>query len=178
MEITGIVEKVSEQQSPEGSPRKWSKKSFLVNGEWLGTFISKENKAQLNAPQEGDAVKVTYEVKGNFKNLTAIEVVAKSNDEPVVGKQSYANPVPYNVQDKDYRITFLASRRDAVEFINNAISHGMISLGTKKSDQLDNFYAYVNEYAHKFAEDAYIGRDQRGTSQVNTEIKKAASDVE
>jgi hypothetical protein len=160
--ISGVVEKVSEMSNPAGSPKKWTKKSFNINGEWLGNFLTKENINEFNAISEGDAVKATFETKGNYKNLMKIEVIAKN--EPENAKQEVQRPTsslstPYNVQDKDYRITYLASRRDAIDFVKTLVQLDLVGLGTKKSDKVDNFYAYVKEYASKFAEDAYVSRE-------------------
>lgn len=173
--VTGIVEKINDANSPEGSARKWTKKSFNVNGEWYSTFLTRDNMYNINAVKEGDAVKLTFETKGNFKNLSDIEVVAK-NEPEIVGKpveklQGVAGQT-YNVQDKEYRITYLAARRDAIEFVKTLVSLDLVSLGTKKNEKVDNFYGYVKEYAAKFAEDAYISREQNSVPVVDKKEKQ------
>jgi hypothetical protein len=177
--ITGVVEKINEMQSPSGAPRKWTKKSFSINGEWFGNFLTKENITEFNAVNEGDAVKATFETKGQYKNLTKIEVIGRDKGTganvvqvlPMAPQpaSTTTTTTPYNVQDKDYRITYLAARRDAIEFVKSLVQLDILPLGTKKSDKADNFYAYVKEYAAKFAEDAYVSREQNAVPTVKEE---------
>lgn len=171
--ITGIVEKVNDQNSPAGAPRKWTKKAFNVNGEWYSNFITVENKAMVESIKEGDAVSIEFETKGSYKNWLKLEVIAKN--EPT--KASAVVPVPYNVHDKDYRITYLAARRDAIEFVKAAIQLDMVSLGSKKNEKVDIFYELVKEYAVKFAEDAYVPREEN-VIPVGTESAKETTNVE
>lgn len=159
--ITGVVEAVNEKVSPPGSPRKWVQKGFKINGEWFSTFITKENIAEVSRVKEGDAVKVAFEVKGNFKNLTNIEVTESEESTVVatgVPTRVSSTSGAYNVADKEYRITYLASRRDAIEFAKTLVQLELVSLGNKKDLKVDIFYALVKEYATKFAEDAYASR--------------------
>lgn len=181
--ISGVVEKINDASSPAGAPRKWTKKSFLVNDEWYGAFITKENVAQLTPVQEGDAVKITYETKGNYKNLLSIEVVTKQDAQPSTVKADSPAPshmTPYNVHDKEYRITYLACRRDALEFVKTLVQLDLVSLGTKKADKVDVFYGLVREYAHQFTEDAYIDRQTRAAEDGDGAYKnnKEETDIE
>lgn len=154
MQTQGVVTKVNTSYSPAGAARKWTKKSFLVNDEWYGAFVNADNKAPMDAVNEGDSVEVTYEVKGDYKNLVGIKLIAKHEDEAAA--RSYDGPVktsikPYNPADKDFRITYLASRRDAIEFVKSAHQLGMITFGKKKADEMDIFEELVHTYAMKFA---------------------------
>lgn len=155
-QIQGVVTKVNTSYSPAGAARKWTKKSFLVNDEWYGAFVNADNKASMDAVNEGDAVEVSYEVKGDFKNLTGIKLIAKHEDEiksfPKLPDAFKHNDIrPYNPADKDFRITYLASRRDAIEFVKSAHQLGMITFGKKKADEMDIFEELVHTYAMKFA---------------------------
>jgi len=60
-----------------------------------------------------------------------------------------------NLNDKDRRITYLASRRDAIEFVKAAIQMELLPLPTKKAEKADVFHEYVKEYANRFVDDAY-----------------------
>lgn len=174
--VSGIVEKVNEQNSPADAVRKWTKKAFNINGEWYSAFVTKENAVKLNSVNEGDVVDVTFNVKGNFKNLNNIEVVAR-NESPGGGLASEKHSPnqaakPYNVHDREYRITYLASRKDAIEFVKVAIELGLVTLGSKKAEKLDIFEDLVNEYASKFAEAAYVPREDRAIPSVENNNKE------
>lgn len=155
--ITGVVEKINTTFSPTGAPRKWTKKSFLVNGEWFGGFLDKNNVGSMEKVQEGNSVKLTFEVKGNFKNLLDIAVVAEAP--PTVVAVALPAPAstsqPYNVQEKDMRMAYNGALKSAVPFIETALRMDLISLPVKKADKLDAFYEYVKEYATKFVRDSY-----------------------
>lgn len=159
----GVITKVSVTQSPAGAARKWTKKSFLVNDEWYGGFVNADNKASLDAVGEGDAVEISYETKGDYKNLVGIKLIAKHESENTNKSykelvtssgglvQGSSNMKPYNPADKDFRITYLASRRDAIEFVKAAYQMGTITFGKKKADEMDIFEDLVHTYAMKFA---------------------------
>jgi hypothetical protein len=170
--VSGIVEKVTEQNSPAGAARKWTKKAFNINGDWYSAFVTKENAVELNSVNQGDAVEVTYETKGNFRNIVGVRIVAQNTAAPASTTNVY-NPI-----DKDYRITYLASRRDAIEFVKAAVQLELVSLPTKKADKLDAFEDLVNEYASKFAEAAYVPREDRAIPVVDNNNPKEATDVE
>lgn len=153
METLGTVEQSSLAYSPAGSPRKWVKRSFKVNGAWYSTFVNDKNRPSLDAVNEGDSVKIDYEQKGDFRNINHVTVVsAAKQDAPAKGKEAVAT---YNPNVKEFRITFLASRRDAIEFVKAGLQLELLSLGTKKADKMDLFYDLVNKYAAKMAADAW-----------------------
>lgn len=154
----GVVTKVNESHSAANSARKWTKKAFLINDEWYGAFVNSDNKEALSSVNEGDAVEVSYETKGDYKNLVGIKLTAKYKDEAV--DRSYDGPIkgsvkPYSPQEKDFRITYLASRKDAIEFVKAAHQLGMITFGKKKADEMDIFQELVNTYAMVFAMKAW-----------------------
>lgn len=150
----GVVTKVSMTYSPAGAARKWTKRAFLVNDEWYGAFVNADNKASMEAVNEGDAVEVTYETKGDYKNLVGIKLVAKHESEvkdASNGLETVYKAKVYNPVEKDFRITYLASRRDAIEFVKAAYQMGAVTFGKKKADEMDIFEELVHTYAMKFA---------------------------
>ena len=149
----GVVTKANTTFSPANAARKWTKKSFLVNDEWYGGFINADNKALYESINEGDAVKVLYEDTGKYKNLVSIQLVEKG--EPAKAPVSKSNMTPFSPTEKDFRITFLACRKDAIEFVKAAHQLGMISFGKKKADEMDIFEDLVNNYAIRFAMHAW-----------------------
>lgn len=177
LETTGVIESMNSKHGTNARG-PWEKKSIMVNGQWFSTFVGKENRSELDALKEGDAVKVFYQVKGDFKNMSGVEIVARN--EPAPRSKVVNNPVvidnnsasvPYNVQDKDYRITYLASRRDAITLVETMVKLEMLKLPTKQGDKADSFLEYVRKYARILAEDAYAPRstEEEGIEEVETE---------
>ena len=152
---TGVVEKVSTSFSKDPN-KKWTKRSFLVGGKWYGMFINDKNKDMLDAVREGDSVSVTYVMKGEFINLENIQTLDRAAAPAnVAGAKNPGAPVPYDPSTKDFRITFLASRKDSIEFVKMLLAHDVIPLGTKKGDKADIIYGLINKYAAKMAADAW-----------------------
>lgn len=147
-ETLGVIETANTSYSPAGSPRKWSKKSLKVNGDWYSAFINPDNKASLDAAVEGASVRISYDVKGDFRNIKSISVVEGTKGEAA----TISNVAP---NSKELRITFLASRRDAIEFVKSGLQLDLLSLGTKKADKMDIFYDLVNKYAARMTADAW-----------------------
>lgn len=170
-EAIGVVEKVNTSFSQDPN-KKWTKKSFKINADWYSAFLNKDNKAMLEAVNEGDSVRVGYITKGDFKNLDSIETVARAEKNPVptAGK---AAPVPYNPNVKEKRITFLASRRDAIEFVKALIQTESVSLGAKKGDKADIFYGLVNKYAARMAADAWDADNIKADETINAAVEDA-----
>lgn len=149
-EIVGVVEQSAVTYSPAGSPRKWVKRSLKVGGMWYSTFVNDKNKASIEAVNEGDSVRITYEQKGDFRNIATVAVVTEAKVEP----GSAPRPA-YNPDTKDFRITFLASRKDAIEFVKTLVQIDAVALGTKKADKADILYGLINKYAAKMTADAW-----------------------
>lgn len=146
-EVLGVVQRVNITESAPNAARKWTKCSFLVNDAWYAAFINDDNKHMLQAIKEGDAVKVVYTVKGDFNTLTNISVVAEN-------KVEYKEPIEKArsaQSDKEFRITYLACRRDAIQLVTEAIKLGMLTMPKKQADQLDTFYGLVEEYAARMS---------------------------
>lgn len=153
-EVIGVVEKVSVMDSPANSARKWTKKSFLVNSEWYGGFVNADNSKSINSINEGDSVKIKYEQKGEYKNLVGIQVI-EGDVKGTPTETKAINASKTTLTEKDFRITYLASRRDAIEFVKQGITLEMFDVGKKKSSMADIFYDLVDVYAMKFAMQAY-----------------------
>lgn len=145
--IEGVVEKVSEQKSPMGSKRKWTRRGLLIDGAWFNVFVNQENQDVMDSITQGCAVKLETKQDGEYTNVVKIEVMtpsqAKASPEAAKSVASYA--------DKDYRITYLASRRDALEFVTKLLPLDLLPLPTKKSDKVDAIVGYIEYYADKFA---------------------------
>jgi len=152
-ETIGVVEQANVSYSPAGSPRKWVKRSLKVNGAWYSTFVNDKNKAMIESVNEGDSVRISYEQKGDFKNINTVAVVEAAKHDAPAGATA-ARPA-YNPDTKDFRITFLASRKDSMEFVKMLIAADAVSLGTKKSDKADILYGLINKYAAKMTADAW-----------------------
>ncbi len=163
MHTSGVVEKVSTQEG-QGNYGPWTKVSFQINGQWYGTFEKKDNKKMLHSVSEGDVVSVVFDKKGDFNNLTSIEVEKSVKDfDDDLGKvkafqgQDKAQPAPakdtakpYNVQEKDYRITFQAATKVALPFVQFALEKELLTLG-KGKNKVDALQEYVLAYADVFA---------------------------
>lgn len=153
-EVYGVVQAktINQQQTKFGLKDKGAVK---VNDEWYGTFLNPEVKMALEGIEEGDSVKVTYVVSGQYKNLAGVEKVtaAAKAASPKVAKA--VEKAEKRADDKDSRITYLASRKDALQFVDLLIRNDALALGTKKSDKADIIDDAVEHYARLFVDRAY-----------------------
>ena len=173
--IEGVVEKVSEQKSPAGSARKWTKKGLLIDGAWFNIFVNHDNQNLMNSITQGSAVKLETQQDGAYTNVVKVELVSPSaaKASPVIAK-SVAN-----YAEKDYRITYLASRRDALEFVTKLLPLDLLPLPSKKTDKVDAILGYVEHYADKFAAVAMAAKLKDVTKENNDNDQSASdSDVE
>lgn len=122
---------------------------ILVGGEWFG--------AGKYAPKfgEGDEVRFEYTANGKYKNLEfgSITVLERGS-----GKATSSNPASGKAVDwdaKDRRITYLASRKDALELVRMAVDTDSLTLPTKKADRLDVLVAFVDEMSDKLFKQIY-----------------------
>lgn len=152
--IEGVVEKIAEQKSPAGSGRKWTKKGMLVDGTWYNAFVNAENKSVLDEISDGTVVKIGLEQKGEYTNVTSVEILsAKQVKESPAAQKSTAS-----LTDKDLRLQYQGSRRDAISFVEMLIPLDILPLPTKKADKADAIYEYMKYYADKFTADAFAAK--------------------
>lgn len=152
--IEGVVEKVGTFESEPGSPRKWVKKSVLIDGAWFGAFVNKDNEAVLNKVKAGDSVRVEYENKGKFVtllNLTILSDVEAAKSPAVAASAA-------TISEKDVRITYNGSLKSAVAFVEAAAKLDLLALPAKKDAKLDAFYEYVKYYTDVFTADTYSAK--------------------
>lgn len=176
--VNGVVEARSEKEIPTKFGPK-QKVSFLVNGEWYGTFSNKNNSESLSKVLANDIVKIEFTANGNFKNLDTIEVVAKNVPAEVakIKKErgaEVAKEVVASVQilaDKDLKITYNGSLKSAIAFVDVAIRHDLVALPVKKSEKLDALYLLVKEFTNRFVADTY-------TAKLKLEPKEETKSVE
>lgn len=152
--IKGVVEKVSEQYSKAGSPKKWVKKSFLVDGKWFGAFINKDNDAVLGSVREGSTIEVEYEMKGEFFNVVKVSTLSA----PAAAASPQVQESVAKLNDKDIRITYNGSLKSAIAFVEAGVRLDMIALPVKKDAKLDAFYEYVKHYTNVFVADTYAAK--------------------
>ena len=172
--IEGVVEKVSEQKSPVGSNRKWTKKGLLINDAWFNVFVNQDNQDLMDSIAQGSVVKLETKQDGAYTNVVKVELMsqaqAKASPEAVKSASSYA--------DKDYRITYLASRRDALEFVTKLLPLDLLPLPAKKSDKVDAIVGYIEYYADKFAAVAMAAKLKEVTEGENNNNDSDISEVE
>ena len=167
-EYTGKVERISERAGKGKKPpyAPYVQFGFLVEGTWHNVFLSDENEEMLRAIGDGDTVKIQTVKKGEYENVDTIERLSKApstdpapkmENAPVATATQVAKSVS-RLDDKDFRITYLACRRDAVNFVIAAYTQGLLPLPTKKTEQADRLYEYVQQYALRFAFDSWNAR--------------------
>lgn len=167
-EYTGKVERISERVGT-GKKGPYVQFGFLVEGTWHNVFLNDKNEEMLRAIGDGDTVKIQTVKRGEYENVDTIEkvnpVFSSREEGPVPEKEK--SPVTKAVErldDKDFRITYLASRRDALEFVIASYTQGLIPLPTKKAEQADRLYEYMKRYALAFALDAWEVRPSDAVS--------------
>jgi hypothetical protein len=168
-EYVGVLEKIYED-SGNGANGPYVKKSFKVAGapKSFGGFVNNKTAAMYNSVAEGDMVRITTIMNGQYENLDKIERIAAPKPAPEAPPpptpKYEPRPAPTDgavtqavtrIDDKDFRITYLACRRDAIELVSAFVANGAISLGTKAADKADNFYKAVQRYALALAYDAW-----------------------
>ena len=152
--VSGVVEKTNDQVSKPGSPKKWKKKSVLVDGKWFGAFLNAENTATLSAITEGSTVEVEYETKGEFFNVISITLLS---DKKAAASPQVQESVS-RMNDKDIRITYNGSLKSAIHFVEAAAKLDLLALPTKKDAKLDAFYEYIKHYTNIFVADTYAAK--------------------
>ena len=143
--VEGVVEKTSEQKSPPGK-RAWTKKGMLIDGAWYNCFVNHENKALMDSIYPGTVVKIETKQDGAYTNVVSVEVMSQQ----AVANSPAATASVATASDKDYRITYLASRRDAIEFVFKLLAMDLLPLPAKK-DKVDSIIGFIDEYASQFA---------------------------
>lgn len=172
-EYIGVVERAKKDAGiAEKGPNKgetYVKQSFKVNGSWFNCFQNDKNAAMLAAISEGDQVRIITKQNGQYENLVQIDKIPTPNAAPVaapaattapvkavtVTKVDSVNDAVAKLGDKDFRITYLACRRDALEMVHAMATLGMLELGKTKAQQADAFYSYVKRYALALAHDSW-----------------------
>lgn len=148
--IEGVVEKTSSQVSAPGSAKKWTKKGLMVNGKWYNVFVNKDNEDVLARANEGAVVKIETEQNGQYTNVASVEVMS--------AKEAAASPAAVKSiavsGEKDFRITYLASRKDALALVAMLIPLDVLPIPTKKADKADAILGYVNYYSDVLAANA------------------------
>lgn len=170
--ISGVVEKTSSQESAPGAARKWTKKSFLVDGTWYGVFVNKDNSAKLASINPGSTVKIEFEVSGKFSNAISVEVLsaAQAAASPEVAKSVDT------LNEKDLRITFNGSLKSALAFVEVAMRLDMLPLPAKKDARADAFYKYVVHYTNLFVAETYAAKLVAVDSDVAAEASEENGD--
>ena len=146
--IEGVVEKTSSQdgRNPDNS-KKWTKKGLMVNGKWYNVFVNKDNESVLARVNEGTVVKIETEQNGQYTNVARVEIMsaAETAASPAAAKSVAVSG------EKDFRITYLASRKDALAFVAMLIPLDVLPIPAKKADKADAILGYVNYYSDVLA---------------------------
>lgn len=150
--VKGIVEKINENASGYFGVK--------MGETWYGAgkFAPKFN--------EGDEVSFTFSMNGKYANMDfkSVEVLAAGNGSSGGGTSSQASSSAAsstgkssgtNWDLKDKRITYLASRKDALELAGIALSNEAFKLPTKQSDKFEALALLVNELTDTFYNDVY-----------------------
>ena len=196
-EYAGLLEKIYEDGGTNAKGDAYVKMSFKVAGQpkAFGTFLNKKNEAVLKSVAEGDMVRVTTVMNGKYENLEKIERIKGEGKAQAVSPSTNASVAQVNnlvatieeakdgvakainrIDDKDFRITYLACRRDAIEIVNALVASGALSLGTKAADKADNFYKAVQRYALALAWDSWNVRSTDAVKlEVEAPVEKAAA---
>jgi hypothetical protein len=189
-EYAGLLEKIYED-ADKSAHGPYVKISFKVAGapKSFGTIVKKANEAMLRSVAEGDMVRLTTVMNGKYENLGTIERIKQEAKDPMPAPESpkavvvaaathmadkaVAQAVT-RIDDKDFRITYLACRRDAIELVNALVASGALPLGTKAADKADNFYKAVQRYALALAHDSWNVRPADAAKlEVEAPVEKA-----
>lgn len=146
--VTGVVQAMSSRKLQRGSVY-----SIKVNEQWYGGMFDHPG------VDKGDTVTFTAEQSGQYMN------VAKGSLKKVEGTPTPAATPPSqgapasaggtNWEQKDMRITFLASRKDAIELLAVALQHGAVTLPKAENKRLAALEAIVDELSAGFFEKAW-----------------------
>lgn len=131
--ISGVVEKIYDDKTD-----RYSKRTFVVNGGRYGGFINKGNEKEVMGIREGDSVVIEFTRNGKFCNFTDVQLV-KGGTTKEVAAPAYGTAVNSYTVDKDLRITYLASRKDALAFLDILARAGKLDKQLAKGvDALDS----------------------------------------
>src|SRR5574343_728581 len=136
MKAQGVVEALS---------FKGKGASAKIGNDWYGLGF---NIQQDQIPfRKGDTIEFEYTERGQYKNLDLKSVKLAA------GRPAAAAPANNGYQARDESrqnmINWQAARNSALHLAEIAVSKDLIPLGTKKSDQLDNLVAFVDEISQR-----------------------------
>jgi hypothetical protein len=156
--INGIVEQVGSRPAGRGTAY-----SLKVNGTWYSVGFKNPN------VQTGQEVSFPVTQNGQYWNLTKGATVSITGggaaaQAPVqqaqqaasqgVSKDEYWKRKEEKDVEKDKRIQYLASRKDAIEVAKLLNDAGALKLPAKQADKCDALLAFIGELTEQYAEEA------------------------
>lgn len=158
--FSGVIEAVSVPK-PGKNPwgQEYVKYSFNIDGNWFGYFANDKADPVVTAVVEslskGMVVSGTSkETDRGFVNIVSVVVEGAGAEHRMEATQKeQIKSYTAKSNDRDYRITYLASRKDAIAIVGILVEVGQIDLG-KKADAFDNLSGLVEELTNSLAEKA------------------------
>lgn len=144
--VQGVVERINKNDN--------GFYGVLMADEWYGAGKYKPKF------DEGDEVSFEYSMNGKYRNMefktvTLLEKGKGSNETSAAGVGSGGGGAKTNWDLKDKRITYLASRKDAIEITRLAIDKDALPLPAKKEARLEVIIAFVDETTAAMYERVY-----------------------
>lgn len=150
--LVGVVTKKDEraQKTKYGTTPKVS---LQINNHWYSTFVREENKDSLDSISEGDTVRISYVMSGEYRNIT--DTIEKVKDAASLPKevQKQVQKEHTAASDKDSRIAYQAGVKAAVPFVALLIANDCLGdlSKAKKNEKADILEQAVHHYALRFA---------------------------
>lgn len=98
--------------------------------------------------------RITFEYNETSKGINVLPNTVVVHDQESASKtvtvSKNANAPAYSTGEKDMKISYMSARNAAIEVTKLVVENGMLSLGTKKADQVDNLLAFVDETTMRF----------------------------
>lgn len=146
-----VVEQKKHRDGTGKNGRPWRNISLKINGNWMSTFVNADNKAVLEALNEGDKVNVNTEKKGQYENILDLEVVEKASP-------SQVNAQAVKNDSREHRIFYSGTQKAAVELVCAMLDKGLVPLSSKKTQHVEETLGFVNKVTLELCQhnDTYV----------------------
>lgn len=147
-QASGVVEVISIKPTARGG----NSYNFKLNNDvWYGHGFTSP------AFSEGDNISFSFTENGKFKNVDDSTVVVSEAKTTAPTRGAGSAPPPSNsYDDRQLAITYQAARKDALQIVEMALTHDVLSLGAKKAEKLGILEDLVHKMTMQFFEDTKI----------------------
>lgn len=151
--VVGYIEAITQPKVIKKGNKTFNTIALKVGESWYSAILNDTNSSKIQNLSKGDKVDINFEINGNFKNIVDINLASNYND-----ASTAATPVAKALstsEAREYRITYMAARKDALAFAELAFKFGAVPVPKKQSEIEEVLLAYVNTLTNELAHQAW-----------------------